>query len=229
MPRGAVTFLALLVAYKALAQVSGSLSVVSDYRFRGESLSDEKPAAQLSVAYDNSSGWYAGAFGSTIQLAYQSRRNLQVLSYAGYARRTVSGPSWELGADYSAFSGAGDYDYAELYAGIASDNVSGRIYYAPDYFRQGSGIVYAELNSARRFQNRLRWLGHLGVLRHSGSAVTYGLDRYRFDAQTGVGVDLDKISVELTWVATRHTSAGYASVDENQHRDAFVLSLSRPF
>lgn len=230
MPRGAVTLLALLVAFEASAQGSGSLSFVSDYRFRGESLSDEKPAVQLTVAYDNPSGWYAGAFGSTIQLANQSSRNLQVLTYAGYARRAASGLSWDMGADYSAFSGAGDFGYAEVYTGIASDHVSGRIYYAPDYFGQGSGTVYAELNGARRFQNRLRWLGHLGVLRrNSGSAQTDGSDRYRFDAQTGVGIDLDKISVQLTWVATRHTNTGYASVDESQHRDALVLSLSRPF
>ena len=230
MPRVAVTLMALFVAFEASAQVSGSLSFVSDYRFRGESLSNEKPAAQLSVAYDRPSGWYAGAFGSTIQLANQSSRNLQLLTYAGYARRMASGLNWDLGADYSAFSGAGDYNYAELYSGIASENVSGRIYYAPDYFGESIGTVYAEMNGVLRFQNRLRWLGHLGVLRrNSVSASSDGSNRYRYDAQTGVGIDLDKISVQLTWVATRQTNTGYASVDESQHRDTFVLSLSRPF
>jgi uncharacterized protein (TIGR02001 family) len=230
VPRTAVTLLGLLFAFEASAQVSGSLSLVSDYRFRGESLSDEQPAAQLSVAYDHPSGWYAGAFGSTIQLANQSNRNLQVLSYAGYARRAASGLSWELGADYSVFSGLSDYDYAEVYSGIASDNVSGRIYYAPDYFGQGAGTVYAELNGARRFQNRLRLLGHIGVLRHSSAnAATDGSDRSRFDVQTGVGIDLNKASIQLAWVATRNTNTAYASVNEHQHQDTFVLSLSWPF
>ncbi|HYQ92230.1 MAG TPA: TorF family putative porin, partial [Candidatus Competibacteraceae bacterium] len=183
-----------------------------------------------SVAYDHPSGWYAGAFGSTIQLANQSNRNLQLLAYAGYAQRAASGLSWEMGADYSAFSGVGDYAYTEVYTGVASDNVSGRIHYAPDYFGQGAGAAYAELNGARRFQNRLRWLGHIGVLRRSSvGAATDGADRYRFDVQTGVGIDLDKISVQLTWVATRPTDTGYAVVDESQHRDVFVLSLSRQF
>ena len=230
MPRGAVTLLGLLFAFEACAQVSGSLSVVSDYRFRGESLSDEKPAAQLNVAYDHPSGWYAGAFGSTIQLANQSNRHLQTLAYVGYARRAASGLSWDIGADYSAFSGADDYNYEEVYSGIVSDNVSGRIYYAPDYFGQGSGTVYAELNGTRRFGNRLRWLGHVGVLRRNSSGTaTDGSGRYRFDVQTGVGIDLNKVSLQLTWVATRHTNTGYASVDESRHRDALVLSLSRTF
>ena len=230
MPRAAVTLLALLVAFEASAQVSGSLSLVSDYRFRGESLSDEQPAAQMNIAYDHPGGWYAGAFGSTVQLAKQSSRNLQVLAYAGYARRAASGLSWEMGADYSGFSGAGDYNYKEVYAGVASDNLSGRVYYALDYFGQGSGTVYAELNGTRRFQNRLRLLGHLGVLRrNSASATTDGSGRYRFDVQTGVGIDLDQASIQLTWVATRNSNATYGSVDASQHRDAFVLSLSRPF
>ncbi len=230
MPRAAVTLLALFVAFEASAQVSGSLSLVSDYRFRGESLSDEQPAAQMNVVYDHPAGWYAGAFGSTIQLAKQSSRNLQVLAYAGYARRTTSGRSWELGADYSAFSGAGDYNYEEVYAGVVSGNVSGRIYYAPDYFGRGPGTLYAELNGSRRFQNLLRLLGHFGVLRrNSVSMVTDGSGRYRFDVLTGVGIDLGQASIQLAWVATRNSNATYGAVDESQHRDAFVLSLSRPF
>lgn len=230
MLRGTVALLGLLFAFEASAQVSGSLSLVSDYRFRGDSLSDEQPAAQLNVVYDHSSGWYAGAFGSTIRLASQSGRNLQVLSYGGYARRARSGLSWEVGADYSAFSGLSDYNYAEVYSGIASDNVSGRIYYASDYFGQSSGTCYAELNGTRRFQNRLRWLGHVGVLRRGSPRVAIdGTSRYRFDVQTGIGIDLDRASIQLTWVGTRNTNTGYASVDESQHRNAFVLSLSRPF
>ncbi|MHB8533953.1 MAG: TorF family putative porin [Sulfuricaulis sp.] len=229
MLRAAVTLLGLLFACEVLAQVSGSLSLVSDYRFRGESLSDEQPAAQLSVAYDHPRGWYAGAFGSTIQLANQSSRNLQVLAYAGYARRAASGLSWEMGADYSAFSGAGAYDYAEVYSGIASDNVSARIYYAPDYFGQSSGTSYAELNGTRRFQNRLRWLGHVGILRRgSPRTATDGSSRYRFDVQTGMGIDLDRTSIQLTWVGTRDRKTIY-SAEENQNRSAFVLSVSWAF
>ena len=229
MPRGTVALLGLLVAFDACAQVSGSMTLVSDYRFRGDSLSDEKPAAQISVAYDHPSGWYAGAFGSTIRLANQSGRNLQMLSYAGYVRRTRSGVSWEVGADYSAFSGAGHYDYAEIYAGIASDHVSGRIYYASNYFRQSSGTAYAELNGAHRLRDRLHLLGHLGVLcRNSRSTTAEGSGCYRFDARVGVGIDLDSTSIQLTWVATHTTDTVY-SVDASRDRSALVLSLSRPF
>ena len=141
MLRGAVALWGLLFAVGVCAQVSGSLTLVSDYRYRGVSLSDEQPATQASVAYDHSSGWYAGVFGSTVDLASQSRRDLQLLSYVGYARRAHPGLSWEVGAGYSAFAGAGGYDYPEVYWGVASDHVSGRIYYAQNYFGQGPGAL----------------------------------------------------------------------------------------
>ena len=50
MFRHAVTLWFALVAANVSAQVSGSLTLVSDYRFRGVSLSHNKPAAQLGAA-----------------------------------------------------------------------------------------------------------------------------------------------------------------------------------
>ena len=68
MLRGAVALWTLLCASEACAQVSGSVTLVSDYRYRGISLSDGRPTAQLSVAYDRPDGWYMGAFASRVRL-----------------------------------------------------------------------------------------------------------------------------------------------------------------
>ena len=223
MRHGAVALSGLLFAVEACAQVSGSLTLVSDYQLRGVSLSDKKPAAQLSVAYDQTTGWYAGAFASTVDLASQSRRDLQLLSYVGYARRVRPGLSWEVGAAYSAFSGTRGYDYPEVFWGVASDNISARIYYAPDYFGQGSSTLYAEVNGARTLGDRLHLLGHLGVLRRNDlGAAADGSGRDRFDARAGIGIDLERLSIQLTWAATDAAS-------ESRKRNAFVLSLSRSF
>src|SRR5204863_4547798 len=119
----------LFVSAEAFAQVSGSASLLSDYRYRGVSLSHNRPAAQLAVAYDDASGWYGGAFASTVQLFYPSRE-LQAVSFIGYASRGPSGLSWEAGADYSVVTGARSYSYPEAYVGVASEKVSARLYYA---------------------------------------------------------------------------------------------------
>lgn len=42
------------------------VGVVSDYRYRGLSLSDEKPALQAGATFSTPGGWYAGTWGSTI-------------------------------------------------------------------------------------------------------------------------------------------------------------------
>jgi len=47
--------------------IENSATIVSDYRFRGVSLSDEKPALQLESTVSHDSGLYAGAFTSTIE------------------------------------------------------------------------------------------------------------------------------------------------------------------
>ncbi len=47
--------------------MESSAVVVSDYRFRGVSLSDDKPALQLEATLSHDSGFYASAFTSTIE------------------------------------------------------------------------------------------------------------------------------------------------------------------
>ena len=134
MLRGAVVLWALLSCTNACAQVSGSATVLSDYRFRGVSLSDGQPAAQLGVAWERDDGWYAGAFASSTRL--YGRPGTQLLAYLGYAHRLHDGPSWEAGAEYAAFSRYPGDSYPEFYLGLASDKLSGRLYWAPS----GAGV-----------------------------------------------------------------------------------------
>ncbi len=46
--------------------LSGEVAVVSDYRFRGISLSDEEIALQPSLTLSHESGFYSGVWGSTM-------------------------------------------------------------------------------------------------------------------------------------------------------------------
>lgn len=225
--RGAVLLGGLLLAAGAYGQVSGSVALTSDYRFRGVSLSDEKPAAQFGIAYDHASGWYAGAFGSTVQLANQADRHLQLLSYLGYAWRARSGLSWEAGAGYTAFSGAGGFDYPQAYLGVAANRWNSRLYYAPNYFGQGSATLYAELNGTRPLNDRFHLQGHVGLLRRMGSGTGQSR-RYGFDLSAGVGADLQAASIQLAWVVTDSADTLYP-IDESRSRNALVLSVLRSF
>ena len=228
--RHAVALWFALVAANVSAQVSGSVTLVSDYRFRGVSLSHSKPAAQLGVVYDDARGWYAGAFASTVQFAGpSSTRELQTIAFGGYVWRFGSGLSSEVGADYSAFTGPGGYSYPEVYWGIAYENVSGRLYYAPRYFVHDSDAIYGEVNGARPLFDRVRLLAHAGVLRSSSENLYTGRSVHHvFDARLGVGVDFDQFSVQLNWVGSSSANAAYP-VTGTRRRNGAVLSLSRSF
>ena len=227
--RHAVALWFALVAANVSAQVSGSLTLVSDYRFRGVSLSHNRPAAQLGAVYDDARGWYAGAFASTVQFADPSSRELQTTAFGGYVWRFGAGLSSEVGADYSAFTGPGGYSYPEVYWGIAYENLSGRLYYAPRYFVHDSDAIYGEVNGAQPLLDRVRLLAHAGVLRNSSENVYTGRAVHHvFDARVGVGVDFDQFSVQLNWVGTSSANAVYP-VTGTRGRNAVVLSLFRSF
>ncbi len=226
---GAFALWFLFVSADVFAQFSGSASLLSDYRFRGVSLSHNRPAAQLAVAYDDASGWYGGAFASTVQFVYPTNRELQLVSFIGYAKRLPSGLSWEAGADYSAVTGAQSYSYPEVYAGIASENVSARLYYAPRYFGQESGVIYGEVNASQQLIDRVRLLAHGGLLRNNSEGA-YGLrpDRHVFDASVGLALDFDQFSVQLSWVGISSANTPYPATSLRSKNSA-VLILSRSF
>ena len=62
-------FLALMMVIgftSAQAQVTGNMSVTSDYRFRGVSQTQNAPAVQGGVDYAHSSGLYVGNWNSSV-------------------------------------------------------------------------------------------------------------------------------------------------------------------
>lgn len=221
--------LALLSAIgDASAQLSGSLSVVSDYRYRGVSLSDERPAAQLGLTYDAAEGWYAGAFVSTVKLEGYETRGVQAIGFAGHAWGMPSGLSLEVGADYAVVTATPRYDYAEVYAGFAFQNVSGRLHFSPRYFGQDATAVYAELNLAQPLLDNVRLLGHVGVLNSAANKYYGNPSGPLIDGAVGVGVDWQGFTLQVSWVGVNHSSGAYAT-NGIEHRSGVVASLSRSF
>ena len=149
---------------------------------------------------------------------------------APVARRLPSGLSWEAGADYSVVTGAQSYSYPEVYLGIASENVSARLYFAPRYFGQESAVIYGEVNAAQPLIERVRLLAHGGVLRNNNNEGVYDSrpERHVFDASVGVAVDFDQFSVQLSWVGISSANAPYP-VTGLTSRNRAVLILSRSF
>jgi uncharacterized protein (TIGR02001 family) len=131
MKTAAATLLALLAAAPALAQegetpraspgldVSGSVTLLSDYRFRGISRSDGDPALQGQLTLSLPSGLYAGARGTTLK-SIGNRADVELDVYAGYSIPLGLGSSLDAGLMYYAFPGAtGRSGYFEPYATVS--------------------------------------------------------------------------------------------------------------
>ncbi|MFM8577051.1 MAG: TorF family putative porin [Limnohabitans sp.] len=96
--------IASLAAVPSLAQaqestLSYNVGVVSDYRYRGISQSRLEPAVQGGIDYADKSGFYVGAWGSTIKWIKDSgatKGNVEVDLYGGY-KGTAGGLAYDVG------------------------------------------------------------------------------------------------------------------------------------
>jgi uncharacterized protein (TIGR02001 family) len=99
--------------------VSGGVSLVSDYRFRGVSLSGKDPAIQGTINLNTSSGFYVGTWASSLEedLGYGST---EVDLYAGYKTEVAPGTTIDAGLLYYAYPNADGLNYFEPYASITT-------------------------------------------------------------------------------------------------------------
>ena len=225
MARGAWLLCAVLLAGPVGAQVSGSVAVVSDYRYRGASLSDGDPTALASIAWDGANGWYAGAQVAHVRLYGEG--GVQLLPYAGYVRRIGHGLAVEGGVQYSWFS-VGDEGYVEAYAGLGGEHLRGRVFFAPDYFDAGEAW-YVEAEGDRPLGQRLRALAHAGALHLSPGTRYPGLEGgWRADFAVGLGLAVAGFDLQASWVGGEDDDpGGYCSPWQCGAGSGWVLRVAR--
>ncbi|AYO80403.1 TorF family putative porin [Sphingobium yanoikuyae] len=123
--------LALMSSAPAFAQeepvgpvtVTGSVGLVSDYRFRGVSQSDRGMAIQGGLTATHESGVYVGTWGSNLSgWGTFGGANMELDLFAGYAIPLGdSGATLDLGLTWYMYpSGADKTDFAEPYVKLSS-------------------------------------------------------------------------------------------------------------
>jgi len=219
----------LLLSCAAWAQVSGSITIDSDYRFRGVSLSDSKPSLRLDASLDTRSGWYAGA-ATTQARTPGGDPYAELLGYAGCVRPIAAGHSLEFGANYSHFVHQGPYDFAEAFAGLLSDSWTLRLNYSPNYFGRDVQTLYLDASGHWRLGERARLFGHAGLLAPVAGGYPGDSDanRPRADILMGMGWGLGDADLRVAWT---FASAGgpIPAVAPPQHRGAWLFSASYSF
>lgn len=194
----AFAWLALLPLHSAMAQVelSGSVALQSEYRYRGQSPGNSGAVPQLTLNLDSASGWYLGGFASAVTIGEQTGYKLQ--GYAGFAQRLRSGWSWELGCSHTAYTQLHTNDFHECYGGLSGERFSGRLYYAPRYLGYPAQTVYAEANFFYPLHPSVNLIAHAGLLRNLSKGVWPGIPATsRYDARLGISVPLGDWTLQL--------------------------------
>jgi uncharacterized protein (TIGR02001 family) len=178
--------------------VAGSVSVDSDNRYRGYSLSDGRPSATAQLSYDHVSGLYLSAAVTGVA----RRDGPDLLGYQanlGLARRVSSTVSLDAGVTHSVdryrYLGINyPASYDEAYIGANAHNVSARVSYSPHYFQSGVSTLYGEIEAGTQPAEKWRLSGHVGVLTYL-TAPAYFETAARYDWRVGVSRQLGALEI----------------------------------
>lgn len=131
MIRFALPLLLFVAASPALAQqdaaptgssgpsISGDVQLLSDYRYRGVSRSNDAPAVQGQFTVSLPDGFYAGGRGTSLR-HYAGHGDAEADLYVGYGRNIAPGTTLDAGLMYYWLPDAnGRANYFEPYASIS--------------------------------------------------------------------------------------------------------------
>ncbi len=126
--------------------ITGSVALVSDYRFRGVSQSDKDPAIQGGVTLNHVSGFYAGFWASNLAgWGTFGGPNLETDIIAGYKASIGESTTVDVGVTYYMYPGGADEtDFFEPYVKLSGSfgpaSLTAGFAYAPK--QQALGRVY---------------------------------------------------------------------------------------
>ncbi len=176
---------AIAIATPAVAQdtapsnpaitVSGSVGVVSDYRFRGVSQSDEEIAVQGGITIAHDSGFYVGTWGSNLAgWGTFGGANLELDLIGGFKTKLGEGTTLDVGLTWYMYPGGADLtDFAEPYAKISGTvgpaSLTAGVAYAPrqkalgKWFNNGAAAAAGTVNNPGAKDDNLYLWGDAAV------------------------------------------------------------------
>lgn len=216
---------AMMTASVGLAQAgtfSFNLGATSDYRFRGQSQSQTNPALFGGVDYVADSGFFAGAWASSLDFNDAAETYFELDLYGGYTHtfsETTTGTVKVVAYLYPTaeyLPGSNEYDYFEVSAAVSHNfgKFTGglEIGYSPDYFFETgdgayvTGSVSVPLTDAWWvFDGGIAATGKLGY-QWIDDNTGFGTPDYAF-YDVGLTAKVHKFAVDVRYVDTDTSDA----------------------
>ncbi len=183
--------------------ISGGLTAVSDYRFRGVSLSDKDFAIQPTITVKHESGFYAGLWGSTI--AENAGDDVEVDVYAGFSGGEAL--TYDIGATYYVYPGASGLNYGEITGKLGSTigpaTLGVQLSYAPsqDNLGNNDNIYYGTNASIALPDSPISIVGSVGI---EDGAFTAGNEKV--DWSLGLTANVSGFTLGASYIDTNRNS-----------------------
>lgn len=127
--------------------LTSTVTLTSDYDFRGITQTAEDPALQASLDYSFGNGFSLGAWGSNVDFGSGTDSNVEVDLYGAYSKSYDSGFNWTAGfTEYTYHPGGDNIDTLELFVGAGYKNFSAKYWYSDDFSNSGLSAYYLEAN-----------------------------------------------------------------------------------
>ena len=212
--------------------ISGGAEVVSDYRFRGFTQSNEDAAIQGTISLSHSSGLYVGTWGSSIGFG----GGTEIDVFAGYKTEVSPGITFDVGATAYLYPGAGDNTtIVEPYASVSgsigpiSAKVGGA--FAPggqDALGDDSAVyVYTDLSTGLP-GTPVTLMAHVGYAK--SDSFLGGPDGDVMDYMVGASASYSNLTFSAKFISTDVSKTPLATGREALGADnTFVFSLGAYF
>lgn len=220
------------------SSLSFNVGAVSDYRYRGISQSRLKPALQGGVDYADKSGFYVGAWGSSIKWIKDSgasKGSTEVDLYGGY-KAAVGDVSYDVGVlRYQYFgntlgdvSGFANANTTEVYGAVTYNVFTAKYSHSlTNTFGNvnSKNSYYLDLSATFDLGNGFTLTPHVGrqMINHTPLA-SYN------DYSLTLGKDLGNgLSASVMAVGTNADAGPYTLVGKYNGKDALVVGLKYAF
>lgn len=125
------------------AEISGNVTLASDYVWRGVSQTDESATVQGGFDVASDSGLYAGVWGSNVAFA----GSLEADFYAGFANDISDDFNYDVGVIRYQYpnqpAGTGDINFNEVYFNVGYKSLSLGLAYSSDFAGAGKATYFS--------------------------------------------------------------------------------------
>lgn len=238
-------------------KITGNVALVSDYRFRGFSQTNENAAVQGGITLTHETGFYVGTWASSINLKSSTGADLptEIDLFAGYSKEITPGITADVGLLYYLYPkhGGGNTDFFEPYVnltgavGPATLKVGANFAWDTNALPNYDDVLAGEANPRKSSSiylhaepsiaipnSPISLDAHIGYAKSNAFLGGYGPDHHVWDYAIGGSIAYKMLSFGVHYVATDEARyRPFREVDDGAEAlgadGAVVFSLTAAF